>query len=120
MTAGSGSNAGTPIACERRSVDTAYIPNGKTAPQYNGSYFSGKRRNPCRHAPRMTSIGIHHVAVAQNIRLSPLTNGRRSRTSGEYSEASASVLPASAEMATAPMLIQYGGASSEGAIVKNV
>src|SRR5689334_11172966 len=30
----------------------------------------------------MTSMGIHHVAVAQNMTVSPLTNGRRSLTVG--------------------------------------
>ena len=46
-------------------------------------------------------------------------NGSRSASSGDWA-APISIAPASVEMATAPMLIQYGGARSDGLIAKNV
>jgi hypothetical protein len=48
-----------------------------------------------------------------------LTNGSSPATSVECGAARASSEPASVEMATAPMLIQYGGARSDGLIAKN-
>src|SRR5687767_10533764 len=107
-------------ACVNRSVHTVYIPNGNTAPQYSGSYRSGNRRYTCRQIPRITSIGIHQVAVDQNSRVKPLMNGINSLNSGERALCASSIVPASVEIATAPMLIQYGGARSEGLSVKNV
>ncbi len=68
----------------------------------------------------MTSIGIHHVAVAQKKSVKPFRNGSRSASSGDSGAAAIKVAPASVEIATAPMLIQYGGARSAGLIVKNV
>jgi hypothetical protein len=70
--------------------------------------------------PRITSIGIHHVAVAQNRSVSPLRNGSIDVSSIDCGAAAISIVPASVEIATAPMLIQYGGAKSAGLSVKNV
>src|SRR5262249_20602193 len=119
-TRGMASRAGASIASASRMVATVYIPRGNTTPQYSGSYRNGKRRHTCRHATRMTSMGIHHVAVAQNMSVRPFTNGTISRTAGACGAASVSIAPASVEIATAPMLTQYGGVRSDGCIGKKV
>ena len=41
-------------------------------------------------------------------------------STGECGAAATSIVPASVEIAAAPMLIQYGGARSDGLSVKNV
>jgi hypothetical protein len=74
----------------------------------------------CRQAPSVSSIGIHQVAVAQKSSVRPFRNGRSSASSGESGAAPTRRLPARVEIATAPMLIQYGGARSDGARGKNV
>ena len=68
----------------------------------------------------MTSIGIHQVAVAHQKIVKPRTNGRICTSTGECGAAATSIAPARVEIAAAPMLIQYGGARSDGLIVKNV
>ena len=65
-------------------------------------------------------MGIHQVAVAQNRRVKPLMIGISSVISGERGAAARSIVPARVEIATAPMLIQYGGDRSDGLSAKNV
>src|ERR1041384_6852188 len=104
----------------RRNVQAVYIPRGKTAPQYSGSYRSGNLRYPCRQAPRMTNIGTHHVAVDQKSSVSPWIKGSKSLSRDDRGAAASSIVPAKVEIATAPMLIQYGGARSDGLRIKKV
>src|SRR5262245_54905046 len=97
---------GASTARDKRRVQTVYMPRGNTAPQYSGSYRSGNRITAWRQMPRMTSIGIHHVAVAHQNKVKPLTNGKICPRSGESGASSTSMQPASVEIAAAPMFIQ--------------
>src|SRR5215510_3081872 len=87
-------------------VQTVYMPNGKTMPQYCGSYFSGKRLYTCLQKPRISSNGIHHVPPAQKKIVNPLRNGTTSFNSGHVGAAIINRAPANVVIATAPMLIQ--------------
>src|SRR5581483_2520577 len=107
-----------PVSCATRSVATAYTPSGKTAPQYNGLYANRRCRAKALHKPSMISIGIHQVAVAQNRIVSPLMKGINSARRGSP-PLRISVLPVKAEIAIAPISIQYGGLISEGDKWKN-
>ena len=101
-------------------VQAVYIPNGKTIPQYWGSYVRGSRLYKCRQAPRMNSSGIHHVPDAQKNSVKPTKKGRISPRKGQSGVARISLAPASVVIATAPMLIQYGGVSVSRVISRNV
>ena len=54
------------------------------------------------------------------MKVMPRTNGRICSIAGEYGAAATSIVPASVEMATAPMLIQYGGPSRSMVMGRNV
>ena len=59
-----------------------------------------------RHAPRINSIGIHQVAVAQKNSVKPFKKGISWLRMVEPSAAESNVAPAKVEIAIAPMLIQ--------------
>ena len=73
-----------------------------------------------RQKPRITSIGIHQVAVAQKNSVNPLRNGRISSRNFAVDALWTRETPARVEIAIAPMLIQYGGIKSEGLNGKKV
>src|SRR3546814_18582764 len=73
------------------------------------------RRTTCRQIASTSSIGIHHVPVAQKNTVKPLMNGSIEPRNGASGALMISSEPARAEISIAPMLIQYGGARSAGA-----
>src|SRR5690554_881436 len=62
----------------------------------------------------MTNNGIHQVPIAQKNSVNPLRNGRIPGRNTERSALSIKVAPAKVVIATAPILIQYGGVKSSG------
>src|SRR5436853_2632091 len=96
------------------------MPSGKTMPQYNGSYTSGKCLRMCRQIPSMSSNGIHQVPAAQKNKVNPLRNGAIPDKSSHDGAAIINLAPASVVIATAPMLIQYGGVSVTAVSLTNV
>src|SRR5215208_8458621 len=113
-----GSRKSRSMACTISKVQTAYIPSGKTAPQYKGSYLSGMLEY--RQTTRIRSIGIHQVPVAQKKIVNPLRNGISVSRKAASAAFSINSEPANVEMAIAPILIQYGDEKSAGENLKNV
>ena len=103
---------GMDAACVSRAVQTVYMPSGNTMPQYCGSYVQGKTPDDVpphaedeqqRDPPRRGRPEEQREAGEE--RPEHRHQERPSRRRGSASS------PASVVMATAPMLIQYGGVS---------
>src|SRR5680860_263927 len=97
---------GNPMACDKLTVQTVYIPKGNTIPQYWELYFNGTFFSICRHTPKISISGIHQVPIAQNNKVKHLRNGSNSDKNCHLSALSIRVEPAKTVMASAPMFIQ--------------
>jgi len=97
---------GNATACDNFTVQTVYMPNGKTIPQYCGLYFKEIFFIRCRHVPKIIISGIHQVPIAQKNKVNPLRNGIIPTRNGHFSAFNISVAPARTEMASAPIFIQ--------------
>ena len=110
-----------PSASASFSVHAVYIPNGNTSPQYSGVYLYGVRLYKYFHIPSIVNNGIHHVPNDQKNTENPLTNPPISKNGPPiFGMLKLITAPASVVIATAPMLIQYGGTNTSGAILKNI
>src|SRR6516165_5327999 len=109
-----------PVALANINVATVYIPNGKTSDQYCGSYVIGTRSITCLQKPTITNSGIHQVPVAQKNRVNPRTKGSTLWRKSQLLLLSRSRAPAKVVIASAPMLIQYGGVSFAGSIRRKI
>jgi len=95
-----------PTACDNFTVQTVYMPNGNTIPQYCELYFKEICFIICRHVPNIIISGIHQVPIAQKNKVKPLRNGIIPTRNGHFSAFNISVAPARTEIASAPIFIQ--------------
>jgi hypothetical protein len=64
-------NGGKSAASEKRKLAKAYIPSGNTRLQNIGVYVRGTRHTPCFQIPNSSNSGIHQVAHAHMMSVTP-------------------------------------------------
>ncbi len=111
---------GNPMAFDKFTVQTVYMPRGNIIPQYWELYFNGIFFMMCRQIPKINISGIHQVPMAQNNKVNPLRKGSNSVKNCHLAARSNRVEPAKTVIASAPMFIQYGGPRSSACILKNM
>ncbi len=96
------------------------MPNGKTIPQYRGLYVNAVLLKTYFQNARINRRGTHHVPNDQKNSVNPFVNAEKSEKAPPiFGMLWHSTAPARVVMASAPILIQYGGTKASGVNLKN-